>query len=249
MLKKNFFDLNINILDSSEALDICTRYLKEDKFNSIFFLNAHCYNISRENIRYKEVLNKCTLLLNDGIGVKLGLRLLGIKQKENMNGTDFIPKVVELGTRLNKNIYLLGGKGDTAKFAGEKLKRMYPSCNIVGWNSGYFGNEINNYIINDILEKKTDILIVGMGVPMQEIWINDNELNLKGVKLCIAGGAILDFLAENVTRAPKTIRRLNLEWAYRLMLEPRRLWKRYILGNFKYIFYIIFGKIKMIILD
>lgn len=242
-MEEKFLNLKINILNKKEALSICENYFKSKKFNGIFFLNAHCCNIAMNDIQYADVINRCSLVLNDGIGVKLGLSLFGIKEKENMNGTDFIPDVLDLAVKLNKNIYLLGGKIGVVDSVEEKLKHKNPSINIVGSHHGYFNKEESDEIINEINMKKVDLLIVGMGVPNQEKWISENSDKFTSVKIGIAGGAILDFLSENVSRAPVYIRNLKLEWLYRLYLEPKRLWRRYLIGNFKFIYYVIKEKI------
>lgn len=240
-MKVKFTNVDINLINKKEAMDICRGYFNSSNVNTIYFLNAHCYNVSRKNEKYKIALNNASLLLNDGIGVKLGLAINGLREKENMNGTDLIPEIVKLATDNGKKLYLLGGKPGIAKLAKKNLLERYAGCEIVGVNDGYFTD--SNEIVNDIINKKADILIVGMGVPLQEVWIDENKEKLKGVQLIIAGGAILDFISGNVKRAPICIRKLKLEWIYRLIQEPKRLFKRYIIGNFKFLYYIFKFKI------
>lgn len=240
-MKTKFTDIDINLINKKEAMNICKDYFDGSDINTIYFLNAHCYNISRKNEKYKKALNEANLLLNDGIGVKIGLAINGIREKENMNGTDLIPEIIGLASENNKNIYLLGGKPGVAKKAKENILKRYRRCKIVGTNNGYF--ESNDEIIRDIVNKKTDILIVGMGVPIQELWIDENKERLKNVQIVIAGGAILDFLSENIKRAPVFVRKCKMEWAYRLIKEPKRLFKRYIIGNFQFIYYMLKTKI------
>ena len=160
-----------------------------------------------------------------------------------MNGTDFIPNIINLANKYKKNIYLLGGKPGIAELAKDNIIAKYNSCNIVGVSDGYFDSDKNDYIVNDIVSKKTDILIVGMGGPTQELWIENNREKLEGVKIAIAGGAILDFMSGEIKRAPRFVRKFKAEWIYRLYLEPKRLFRRYIIGNFEFFYYIIKSKI------
>lgn len=244
-MKCNLLGINIDILNKIELLNKCSNYFNTSKINTIYFFNSHCYNISRKNPRYLDSINNANLLLNDGIGIKIALKMFGINEKENMNGTDLIPQIIELAYSLNKNIYLLGGKPGIVEKVEKKLNEKYLGCNIVGKHNGYFKKEETNEIIRDILNSKTDLLIVGMGVPYQELWIENNKVALSKIKIVIAGGAILDFLSGDVRRAPKILRKLNLEWTYRLLLEPKRLWKRYLIGNIKFLISIITNKYKL----
>lgn len=241
-MKKNFLGLDIDILDKYEALNRCHEFFKSNNYNGICFINSHCYNVSRKNYIYRNAIKGNNLILNDGIGMKIGMRLFNIHEKENMNGTDFIPEVINLAVNLNKNIYLLGGKPGVVDDVEKNLKKTFINCNIVGKYHGYFNKEEGKKIINDINSKKVELLIVGMGVPIQEIWLAENNKFFETVRIGIAGGAILDFLSGRISRAPKIMRVLKLEWLYRLILEPKRLWKRYLIGNIQFIYYMIIEK-------
>lgn len=232
MNKVNFYGVNLNLIDTSEMLKKCEYALKENSTKTVFFLNAHYFNIACKDKEYKEVLNKCDLLLNDGIGIRLGLKFKGLSEKENMNGTDLIPKII--ADLYNKNVYLLGGAEGVAEKATEKIKENLVDVNVVGWNNGFFDKEEEEKIINEIVNKNVEVLIVGMGAPLQEKWIYNNLDKLNGVKLVVAGGAILDFISGKVSRAPRWVRKLNMEWFYRLLLEPKRLFERYVIGNFRF---------------
>lgn len=249
MRKFNFYGVGLNLLDTKEVLNLCNKYLNTStNTNTIFFLNAHYYNLSCKDHLYRKILNESTLLLNDGVGVSLALRFKKINEKENMNGTDFIPKVLKLSAENNKKIFLLGAKEEVIKEVPKKLKEKYKNINIVGFRNGYFNEKDQDKIIYDINSSGAEILIVGMGAPLQEIWISRNKHKFKNIKLIIAGGAIFDFLSEKVPRAPKTLRKLKLEWLYRLYLEPKRLFYRYVIGNILF-FLNIFCNRKSFILE
>ena len=233
-MKIDFFGVNIDLVSKEDVIsDVKQRFSDEIK-TTLLFLNAHCYNISRKNIEYKNILNNTDLLLNDGIGIKLGGRLGGIRFKDNLNGTDLIPQILNELSNDGK-IFLLGGEDDVAEKAMNELVKA--KLNVVGFHNGFFHDD--KKILNEIINSNANILILGMGVPKQEIWLNDNIESLSNIKLAIAGGAILDFISKSIPRAPKWMRNISLEWFYRFMLEPKRMWKRYLIGNVKFVYYII----------
>lgn len=241
-MKENFLGLNIDIVDKDDALSICNNFFESNNYNGICFINSHCYNVSRKNLEYRNAINENNLILNDGIGMKIGMKLFNIHEKENMNGTDFIPEIIKLATTLNKRIYLLGGKPGVVDDVEKNLRRDFLGCNIVGKHHGYFNEEEEKIIIEELNNKNVDLIIVGMGVPIQELWLDKNKHLFKSVKIGVSGGAILDFLSERISRAPKIMRTLKLEWMYRLFLEPKRLWKRYLIGNIQFLYYMIIEK-------
>lgn len=237
--KYNFFNVDINLINTPKALDFCNTALQNaSECKIIYFLNAHCFNIAQKNPDYLEALNSADLLLNDGIGIKIGTKILKLPHKENMNGTDFIPKVIELCLDKNRPIFLLGAKEGISDSAAETLREKYPKINIVGNRSGYFTADDEIQMIEEINALNVEVLIVGMGVPIQELWIYKNKEKFKTVKIVIAGGAIIDFISGRVKRAPVWIQKIGMEWLFRFAQEPRRLFRRYFSGNFIYFWYV-----------
>lgn len=231
-MRTSFYNIYIDNINTHELINNLEQSLfTQEELQTIFFVNAHCFNIAQRNPEYIAALHKGTYSLNDGIGMKLASFLKRIKLKENMNGTDLIPKILQFCSKLPVRVYLLGGKPGVAAQARIKMSNRIPGLNIVGEHDGYFSKSENDSVVRDIVSKRTDVLILGMGVPHQEIWIINNKDSLKNVKLAIAGGAILDFEAGVVKRAPKWIRTLYLEWFFRFLQEPRRLFIRYFYGN------------------
>jgi len=239
MSKTKFYNIDVDILNREETISICHGFLDSESNHLMFFINAHCFNIAQKNMEYKRALNEADLLLNDGIGIKLGAKISGISLKENMNGTDFVPKILEFAKDQSKNVYFLGGKEGIALAAKQKTEIKLPGISIVGFRNGYFDFNRDQEIIDDIVAKKTEILIIGMGVPRQELWLTINKDKLIGVKISIAGGAVLDFIAGKVVRAPKWMQNTGTEWIFRLLQEPKRLFKRYALGIPLYYYYIL----------
>lgn len=234
-MKYQLFYAYIDLITLDEAINLCHTFLLSKKTYDVLFLNAHCFNIAANHDEYRNVLNSASLTLNDGIGIKIACKLNGLHVNDNLNGTDLIPKIISLAHKENKRIYLLGSNEEYVSKACNKINNKF-NCNlVVGYHSGYFNDKEEKEIIEEINNKNINLLIVGMGVPKQELWIHRNLNNLNNVSLIIAGGAIIDFIGGKFPRAPLFLQKNGLEWAFRLYHEPKRLYKRYLLGNFTFL--------------
>ncbi|UIJ74205.1 WecB/TagA/CpsF family glycosyltransferase [Aurantimonas sp. HBX-1] len=192
------------------------------------FLNAHCVNLARRDAHYREALAQF-LVLPDGVGIDIAGRVLhGAAFRENLNGTDFVPRLLAgLGGPLR--VALVGGAPGVAERAAERLAASIPAHVYIPVSDGYFGAD-RAPVLASLAAERPDIVLVAMGVPAQELFIAEH-LDARHGRLFVGVGALFDFLAGNVARAPRAVRALRLEWLWRLALEPGRLWRRYILGN------------------
>ena len=241
MPKNQLGNIAMDNMDVEEGLAALERNLVSHKKTTVYFLNAHCYNIAQKDAEYRTIINQADYLLNDGIGIMLGARIFGFQLKENLNGTDFIPELLKLASKKRYTAYLLGAGTGVAGKAAEKLKLAIPGIQIVGARSGYFSEKENDEIVHKINQLAPDILIVGRGVPIQEKWISENKEALKAT-IILGVGAYIDFASGRIPRAPRMMRRLKMEWVYRLLLEPRRMWKRYLIGNLQFFYYVVKNK-------
>jgi alpha-1,3-mannosyltransferase len=209
-----------------EELD---RRFEEKQNTRIAFANANCLNIAYRDSRVRAALGEA-VVFNDGIGVDLASRLLfGAQFPDNLNGTDFTPYYLQ-HSRHSLRIYLLGGKPSVAKRAAKLIAEIYPRHEIVGCHDGYFSHSDDALIACEIKVSGANVLLVALGNPDQELWLRTN-FDATGCCLGFAVGALFDFIAGEVQRAPVWVRTARLEWVYRLAQEPRRLWRRYLLGN------------------
>ena len=192
----------------------------------VAFINAHCLNIAYKDRAYKQVLNDCSAVFADGIGAKIGAKILGYKVEENVNGTDMFPLLAQKPYR----IYLFGGSPEVAAAALEKARAIKGKAEFIGSSDGFFKGKSEAALLAELNELKPDLLLVAMGVPKQEMWISRNLSKLPGCT-AIGVGGLLDFVSERIPRAPLWMRKANLEWCFRLYCEPARLFKRYIIGN------------------
>ena len=196
----------------------------------INFMNAHCFNVMARNRQYAAAVDSADYLLPDGIGVALAAKMTGHKLTENLNGTDFIPAILEEAAQRGKSVYLFGGTPGTADRAANNLIHKIPNLRIAGVRDGYAQAQNDAEIIADMNASGADIVLVALGVPMQELWLHRNAPYINA-ELTMGVGAALDFFAGNVSRAPALVRKAKCEWVWRLALEPRRLAKRYLAGN------------------
>ncbi|MCO5160405.1 MAG: WecB/TagA/CpsF family glycosyltransferase [Mesorhizobium sp.] len=212
-----------------EALDVLGGYLRDQRFTPVGFLNAHNANVACLDDEFTRALRRF-LVLPDGVGVDIAAKWLhGRPFPANLNGTDFVPALIaSVPTRLK--VALLGATQENAGGAAEHLSILAPQHEYRVIHDGYFAKAQEPDIIADIADYRPDILLVAMGVPRQELWIERNLTPLH-CTMPIAVGALLDFLSGRMPRAPLWIRRLRLEWLFRLWVEPGRLWRRYIVGN------------------
>ena len=238
-MRYQFYHTEIDSLTSGKSIALFSEMIDGTQQNSIFFLNANNFVIASKNAKYKAILKKATLVLNDGIGLKIASLFTKVLLKENLNGTDLIPEFIEKAVAKKQRIYLLGGQQETIEQTYKNLLAKYPAIIICGFKNGYFSKEEELQIINEINQQKADILLVGMGTPKQEEWIAQNKELFPSVKICIGVGGFFDFVSETVKRAPVWMRKIGLEWLFRTIKEPNRLAKRYLVGIFEFGFCLI----------
>jgi exopolysaccharide biosynthesis WecB/TagA/CpsF family protein len=215
---------------AAEVLAQIERHVPSGGAQFIAFANANTLNLASQSAYYRAVLNRADLILNDGVGVALAARMKNRRFPENLNGTDFTPRLLALAAARGWNVYLLGGNEGTAAEAAAKLIQRIPGLRVVGTHHGYLTSESTSQVVARIRAARADVVVVAMGNPAQEYWLAAN-LDATGARIGIGVGAFLDFAAGRVARAPGWLRRARLEWAWRLVIEPRRLWRRYLVGN------------------
>ncbi len=195
----------------------------------VAFVNAHCVNVAATDPVYRQALETADVLLPDGAGIELAARLQGQHMVANLNGTDLCPALLAEAAARGKSVFLLGAKPGVAATAAARLTDLIPSLRIAGTRDGFEGGKPDGAIAA-INASRADILLVAMGVPKQEIWLHRAHDSLHP-DLVMGVGALFDFLAGNVPRAPLWLRRARLEWLWRLAMEPRRMFTRYVIGN------------------
>lgn len=224
--------LRTTLVDATTSETIAT--LLAPGRRRVNFMNAHCFNVMARNRQYAAAVNSSDFLLPDGIGVALAAKMTCHNLTANLNGTDFIPALLKEAAKMGKSVYLFGGTPGTAIKAADNLIHEIPGLQIAGTRDGFAQAQNDAEIIADINASGADIVLVALGVPMQELWLHRNAPYIDA-ELTMGVGAALDFFAGNVTRAPAWVRKAKCEWVWRLAQEPRRLAKRYLQGNLSFL--------------
>lgn len=225
-------------LSASEALAEAERLYEAETPAWIAVENVHGVNLATDDPSHRERLNRADLLLNDGKGVLLGARLLGTRFLEDLNGNHFSPLLLGLAADRGWPVFFLGAAPGVAQRAADKLMAEVPGLKVTGVRDGFFKPEDHEAIFQAIRDSGGGLLFVGMGNPIQEKWLDEN-MGRCGARLGVTVGAFFDFQAGEVTRAPAWMNRLGLEWVHRLFKEPKRMWRRYLVGNPRFLFNIL----------
>ena len=193
------------------------------------YVNAHSLNLAYRDESYRGALSRASLVLNDGIGLDLAARMQGRDFPENLNGSDFTSRLLSLAAEKEWGVYLYGGHPGVAATAKKRLCASIDGLKVVGVCDGY-DDRAAEEIVDEIRAAAADVVIVALGQPQQELWL-DTHLAATGCHVGLGVGAFLDFTSGRVTRAPRWMNRLGIEWLFRLVQEPGRLWRRYVVGS------------------
>ncbi|MBY6127756.1 WecB/TagA/CpsF family glycosyltransferase [Qipengyuania aquimaris] len=224
------FGLSLQDGSPKETAAHIVRGAAHGRRTTVNFINAHCVNVAMADRDYRNALERSDLLLPDGVGVQIAARLAGCEVPENVNGTDLFPLICERAAIEGAGIFMLGGMPGIADAAAAWACGEWPSLRIRGTHSGYFAAEEEEALIERINRSGAAILCVGLGVPLQELWISRNRDRLN-IPVVIGVGGLFDYYSGRIARAPAAIRAMRCEWVWRLAMEPRRLGRRYFLGN------------------
>jgi N-acetylglucosaminyldiphosphoundecaprenol N-acetyl-beta-D-mannosaminyltransferase len=220
----------IHNVTMSETIAHMIHYMGQDTPSQICFVNADCANIAYRNPEYLGLLQQSTLSLADGIGLKLAGKLLGRDIKQNVNGTDLFPRLCEALADTDYGLYLLGARPEVVDRVRNWIETHYPNVRVCGTHHGYYTSEEESHVIDDIAHSGAALLLVAFGAPRQDLWIGQHLSEL-GVKAAVGVGGLFDYYSGRISRAPLWMREMGLEWVYRFYKEPRRMWKRYGIGN------------------
>lgn len=205
------------------------------------YFNQFCFNVYIKDKKYKDIIDNFFYVYKDGFGIYCAFKLLKKQKLNKFNASDLNLKLLQLFSRLNLKIFVVGGN-----FQQEQLNEKFISlgANLAGYENGFFETNELGSVAEHIKKSGADVIFLGMGVPLQEKVAFELTKYLKNPKI-ICVGNFFEFLTGNIKRAPQYLRNSGFEWVYRLSKEPKRLWKRYIIGIPLFIYHILkikFGK-------
>lgn len=196
--------------------------------------NVHCLNLCYGDPALRRFFGAADLVFCDGAGVRVAARALGGRLPGRITYADWLPRLATFAEREGLSLFFLGARPGMAEKAAERLRQTRPGLKVVGVRHGFFdpapsGPE-NEAVVVEINAASPDILLLGLGMPLQERWLMENRHGLDfGVAL--TGGAVFDYAAGELRRGPRLLTDNGFEWLARLLIEPRRLWRRYLFGN------------------
>jgi N-acetylglucosaminyldiphosphoundecaprenol N-acetyl-beta-D-mannosaminyltransferase len=214
----------VDVIGSADAVARIAELANGNEPSIVVTLGTEMAVYARRNPRFRDIVNSSALSLCDTVGIKYAARLHGADVRERVAGIDIIDPLCAVLAERSVPIYLLGSKGDTARRAATGLQSRHPGLVVAGARDGYFAASEEGAISAAIAASGARVVFVGLGSPRQEIFLADH-LKETGCAVGIGVGGSFDVLAGNVERAPALWQRLNLEWLYRLVREPKR-WRR-----------------------
>jgi N-acetylglucosaminyldiphosphoundecaprenol N-acetyl-beta-D-mannosaminyltransferase len=229
---KNIIDKLIS--SDYEVIKLVQNSIKNREKLLLTYLNQHCFNVYLNDKLYENLLDEKYSVYTDGIGMNLVNRFIFNKKEKQFNASDLNEELISFFIKNEIRFYLLGGNFTSTKIE-DKLKS---TTSFVGYNNGFFLDSEFENVIEIIKTTKPDVIIIGMGVPKQEI-IAERLSRSINASLFLCVGNFFEFYLGTVKRIPKKFRNKGIEWIYRFYQEPKRLWKRYFIGIPLFIFRVI----------
>lgn len=231
----NVLGVRIDDVSADQLTALIDQFVATGRRARALYVNAHGLNLAHAAPWMRDYLNASEVVFADGVGVTIASRMLGHRSGlSRIPITDWIWDLAGLAATREYSMFLVGSRPGVADRAAERLRERHPGLKIAGTLDGYFdktsgcrGNADALAVIN---AARPEIIVVGFGMPMQERWLLENRDEIDGA-VVISGGAVLDYTAGEVRRGPSWLTNHGLEWLARLVIEPRRLWRRYVLGN------------------
>lgn len=241
MKKVSFLNTKIHNLTMQETLQHIENVVQNGKQLHHVSVNAAKIVAMQKDLQLRESVNSCDLINADGQSVVWASRFLGKPLIERVAGIDLMTNIVELAYKKKLKIFFFGAKEEVVKKTVEIYSKQYDPSIIAGYRNGYFKKEEDKDIAKQISESGANILFVGISSPTKENFLYENKILLEKVNFIMGVGGSFDVVSGKVKRAPNWMQKKGLEWLYRLIQEPRRMWKRYLIGNLKFV-YLVFNE-------
>lgn len=225
------FGVKFHKFDQEQAFKRFLYLLNRSKYSMIFTPNPEIVMMAQKDLEYKDILAEGDLVIPDGIGIILASRIKKLGLDKRLPGIEMMENILKYCNNAQKSIYLLGSNADNVEKAAENIKSEYPNIDIKGYHDGYFDDTEELQIVDKINEVKPDILFVAMGAPKQEKWMYKHR-KILNVKVAMGVGGAVDVWSGAVKRAPKLFRKIHLEWFYRIVTNPKRIKRSFVLPQF-----------------
>lgn len=230
----NVLGVGVDPLTVDELHAEISYLIREGRHALVLPVNVHYLNLAYTDPSIKDFLNGAEVVFCDGAGVMLAARILGRSIPERITYADWTWQLAEFAASEGFSLYFLGGRPGEAEKAAKRLRQRHPGLKMAGARHGYFdhtfGSEENEAVIERVNAARPDILLVGFGSPLQERWLMENRDRIDA-RVALTGGAVFSYVSGGLQRGPRLLTDNGFEWLARLLVEPRRLWRRYLVGN------------------
>lgn len=233
-----FLNTVIDVLDTDETVKLVEKYVQTKTALHLMGVNADKVNEINENEIMKRIVNSCGIINADGASIVMASRYLKKPLPERVAGIDLMEQLIRLSDAKGYTVYLLGAKQVVVAKTAEVLVEKYPKLRIIGFRNGYFQKSEWQEISNELKEKKPDFVFVGITSPIKEYLIEYLQNDGNNSVFMGVGGSF-DVISGMIPRAPLWMQKANLEWLFRVIQEPKRLFKRYFFGNLQFIMSVI----------
>ncbi|WP_165249390.1 WecB/TagA/CpsF family glycosyltransferase [Adlercreutzia sp. ZJ141] len=224
----------VNVLSLEETVAAVEEIISRGVPTQHVVINASKVNLMEGDPRLREIVNACPLINADGASIVWVAKRFGVPLKERVTGIDLFLRLVELAAEKGYGIYLFGAKDEVVRVVKETFEERYPGIRIAGCRNGYFSKTDEPDIVADMAASGADMMFVAFSSPKKEYWVHEH-LDKIGIPFVMGVGGSFDVVAGVTVRAPKWMQEHGLEWLYRFIQEPGRLWKRYIVGNARFV--------------
>ena len=234
LTKVNILGINVDLPDVPTLHQEITRMIENNDHALVLNVNAHCLNLSFNHTWMREFFDQANIVFCDGFGVQLGGRILGYHIPTRIAYGEWMWQLSEFAAEHNYSLFFLGARPGITAMAAKKLQSRFPTLRILGTQHGYFDRSPhsaeNEAVIQTINTLRPDILVIGLGMPLQEQWLKENWHRID-TRIALTGGAVFDYTSGSLRPAPRWMKKSGLEWLGRMLIEPQRLWRRYVIGN------------------
>lgn len=234
----NLLGCPIDNLTLDETLSRINQMVKTNKPHQHVVVNVDKLIKLRRDPALKEVIITCDIINADGIPLVWASKILGVPLKERVAGIDLMQSLLKEGVKKRYSFYFLGAREEVVRKTVEIVKNRYPGIQIAGFRNGYWATAEEEKVGDAIKKAHPDVLFVAISSPKKEIFLK-KYLNLMQIPLAIGVGGSFDIIAGITKRAPVWMQKAGLEWLFRLIQEPKRLWKRYLFSNTIFIFLVV----------
>lgn len=240
MIKKvNFLNIPVDSLTMNQTVDIINNSIINKKQIHHTVVNAGKIVLMQNDKELEKSVLEADLINADGQAVVWAARLFGLKIPERVAGIDLMDNLIKLSHKKNYTCYFFGATHEVLQKVINHYSNLYSNEIVAGFHSGYFDSSKEKEIVNSIVNSKAKILFVAMPSPKKEIFLNKYKKELKKISLIMGVGGSFDVISGKNLRAPKIFQNLGMEWFFRFLQEPERMWKRYLFGNIQFIFLVI----------